>query len=172
MSVETLFDPDPIEPVDLGYRFVVYGTPAPQGSKRGFYNQKTKRVNIVEDSKRVRPWKEAVKEMALSARGLTEDDSLADPIAGPVVVSVRFYLPRPRSHFGTGRNAGTVKASAPTFPAVVPDLDKLVRSTLDALTEAGLIVDDKQIVGLNAIKRYPDMLMDSPGAVIVVEVLV
>lgn len=158
----TVEDVIPVEPVEFAYRLVVYGTPAPQGSKKAFVNRG--RAVIVDDNKRTRPWREAVKEAAIIARG-------ADSLLGPVAVSIRFYLPRPASHFGTGRNIGQVKAAAPAYPASVPDIDKLARSTLDALTDSGLIKDDKQIVTLNLTKRYPDMQMDVPGAVIVVELL-
>ena len=36
--------------------FTVHGTPAPAGSKRGFYNAKAKRVIVTDDSARSRPW--------------------------------------------------------------------------------------------------------------------
>ena len=59
---------------------------------------------------------------------------------GPVSVKVRFFLPRP----------STVRRE---YPSVYPDLDKLVRSTLDALNK-GVIDDDSRIVDLDAKKRY------------------
>ena len=67
-----------------------------------------------------------------------------------------FYLPRPKGHHGTGKNAGIVKASAPRFPATKPDIDKLTRSTLDALGEAGVWADDSQVVRLSVSKDYAD----------------
>ena len=50
-----------------------------------------------------------------------------EPFTGPVELRLGFDLPRPAGHSGTGRNAGTVKPSAPTYPTVAPDLDKLTR---------------------------------------------
>jgi crossover junction endodeoxyribonuclease RusA len=67
---------------------------------------------------------------------------------------VTFSLARPAGHYGTGRNAGIVRAGAPEFPATRPDLDKLARSTLDGLKSAGLYGDDGQVVILNVNKRY------------------
>ena len=47
-----------------------------------------------------------------------------------------------------------------------PDIDKLQRSTLDALGEAGVWRDDSQVVDIRAWKSYADN--ETPGAVITV----
>lgn len=39
---------------------VVHGQPAPQGSKRAFVNKHTGRAALVESSKKVQPWRQAV----------------------------------------------------------------------------------------------------------------
>jgi crossover junction endodeoxyribonuclease RusA len=148
--------------------FFVHGTPAPQGSKRGFVNKSTGKVAMVESSKRVKPWKEAVKSAALTARGWSDDLDLTPPMTGPVSVTLTFILPRPKGHFGSGRNALNLTPSAPSFPATTPDLDKLVRSTLDGLTESNLFVDDKQVVGLEAAKIFSGGPFLDPGAEITV----
>lgn len=142
-------------------RFKVVGTPAPQGSKKAFYNPKIKRAVVVDDSKKTRPWRIAVSEAAIEA---LED---RPPIEGPVMVSIVFYLARPQSHYGTGRNAGQVKPSAPSRPAVRPDIDKLCRSTLDALGDARVFTQDSQIVDLVVAKRFADDQV-RPGAWIAV----
>lgn len=139
----------------------VVGTPAPQGSKKGFYNQRIGRVQMVESSKKVAPWRQDVRAAAIEAMG-----EHWDPIEGPVLLAVLFYLPRPQGHYGTGRNARVLKASAPSFPAVKPDVDKLLRSTLDALGEAGCWRDDSRVVDVHAVKLYADGVL--PGARITV----
>jgi len=69
--------------------------------------------------------------------------------AGPLLTSAIFLRVtvrriRPLSHFGTGRNVGTVKASAPMYPVTRPDLLKIVRGVEDALS--GVVWhDDSQI---------------------------
>ena len=78
------------------------------------------------------------------------------PHLGPVEVLVVARLPRAASHFGTGRNAGRLRPSAPSFPSTQPDVDELARVVLDGLTDAGLWRDDEQAVGLRAVKRYAD----------------
>jgi crossover junction endodeoxyribonuclease RusA len=135
--------------------FKVYGTPAPQGSKRHVGNGV-----MIESSKRVKPWRQDVKHAALDA--ITERQ-WQQP-AGSVWVAITFRLQRPKGHYGTGRNAGVVKDSAPVRPAVKPDIDKLVRSTLDALTESGAVRDDAQVVSLSTSKFYADG--DMPGATV------
>lgn len=129
----------------------VHGMPAPQGSKRIVMagGKAGGRAILAEDSARVRPWREAVKEAALKAR-----DGLWMPVSGPIELEVSFSFPRPKGHFGTGRNAGKLRLSAPSYPAGPPDLSKLVRSTEDALTEAGVWRDDRLVVTVHAHKYY------------------
>ena len=65
-------------------------------------------------------------------------------LRGPVELSVIFYFARPKSHYGSGRNAGRLKPSAPLYHTQMPDLSKLIRTIEDALT--GVIYkDDAQI---------------------------
>ena len=130
----------------------VTGTPAPQGSKRGFYNPKIGRVQMVESSSKVKPWRQDVKAAALNTIATVDHQQLL----GPVAVDVVFYLPRPAGHYGTGRNAHQIKGSSPRWPHRKPDVDKLQRSTLDALGEAGVWRDDAQVVDVHASKAYAD----------------
>ena len=118
---------------------------------------------MVEASKKVKPWREAVKQAALAV--LPDGHQ---PFIGPVTIDVAFFLPRPKGHFGTGRNAGRLRPSAPPLPAVRPDLDKLVRSTLDALGEAWVFTDDARVTSILAVKEYADRHRP-PGAWIQVQ---
>jgi Holliday junction resolvase RusA-like endonuclease len=75
------------------------------------------------------------------------------PWVGPVTLRAVFIFPRPKTHFGTGRNAERVKESAPGWKTTAPDLDKLVRALGDALT--GVVFrDDAQIVDIAVTKIY------------------
>jgi hypothetical protein len=65
-----------------------------------------------------------------------------------------FRFARPKGHYGSGRNAAVLKPGAPRSPAGKPDLDKVLRSTLDALGEAGCYRDDSQVVAVEAQKAY------------------
>jgi len=129
----------------------VFGLPAPQGSKRHVGGGR-----MVEASKKVAPWREAVVSEAIRA-------GLADTrIDGPCRIAITFYMPRPAGHSGTHG----LKASAPDWPHRTPDLDKLVRSTFDAITQAAIWTDDARCVYLTAVKTYADRT--GPGALITI----
>lgn len=133
-----------------GVSLFVAGTPAPQGSKRFVGTTRAGRGILIESSaEKVRSWRADVR-AAFTGQ-------LKVPYAGPVVVDVRFHLARPKS----------VTVKRRPLPTVKPDLDKLIRSTLDALKSAGIYGDDAQVVHLVCGKRYAD---DSPpGAAITVK---
>lgn len=145
---------------------VAYGFPAPQGSKRHVGNGV-----LIESSRRVRPWREAVKYAALDA--LEEADDWPRD-ATSVGLSVIFTLPRPRRHYRTGRLSHQLRDDAPMLVPLKPDLDKLLRSTCDALGDAGAWVDDCRVVQVYALKTYPldpgdpwphpHGVLDRPGA--------
>ncbi len=116
------------------YVCVVLGTPAPQGSKTHVGNGR-----MIESSAGVRPWREAVKWAWRDIAGQ------AAPLDGPLCVRLAFTLKKPTSAPKRRR----------TWPAKKPDLDKLVRATLDGLTDAGAWHDDAQVVCLTASKHYP-----------------
>ena len=139
----------------------VHGTPGPQGSKT-----RNAAGALYESSAKVKPWREAVKSAALGA--LAYDEAWT-PLDEPVRVDVVFTLRRPKSHYGTGRNAGVLKPSAPQHPTGKPDLDKLVRSTQDALKDAGVLLDDSVVTAVFAAKSFVLTGADAlshPGAVI------
>jgi Holliday junction resolvase RusA-like endonuclease len=129
---------------------VVHGAPAPQGSKKPFI-VKTKdgkiRAAQKEASDKVEPWREAVKAVALQ--------HLPDaPLDGPLELRSVFLFRRPASHYGAGRNADRLKERAPIFRLGTPDQSKLIRSTEDALTDAGVWTDDARVVSHRAVKAY------------------
>lgn len=70
---------------------------------------------------------------------------------GPCELHVRFFLPRPKSHYGTGRNSELVKPSAPVVPH--QDIDNLLKGAMDAASGI-LYCDDKQVVRVTSEKAY------------------
>ncbi|MGW0920415.1 RusA family crossover junction endodeoxyribonuclease [Streptomyces sp. NPDC002755] len=133
------------------YEVRVNGLPAPQGSKRH-----VGRGVMVESSKKVKPWREAV--AAETAKLNFEDWPF-------VRVSAWFLLPRPKSHYRSGRYSRILKPTAPRYPGKYPDLDKLCRSTLDALRMGGAYQDDARVVTLHAFKVFTEA-GEEPGALI------
>mgnify|MGYP003111668144 FL=1 len=118
--------------------FNVIGHPAPQGSKNQFG---------AESSQFVKPWRVDVRHAAINAMP-------ADwPTDRAVSVNITFKFIQPKSHF---TSKGKPSSSWTKYPIGrnKGDIDKLCRSTLDALTGV-LFDDDKQVVYLTA-KRLWD----------------
>jgi len=144
-------------------QFHVFGSPVPQGSTRvvplkakgGGYQMRPdgrpKLLPIHQHDRRLKSWRQDV---ANAARAVY-DGPLLD---GPVKLSILFILPRPQGHFGSGRNAGKLKDSAPIYPTRRPDLVKLTRGIEDALTGV-LWRDDSQIVKQELEKTFGDCAM-------------
>lgn len=151
-------------------RFRVNGIPAPQGSKRHVGGGR-----MVEMSKAVGPWREAVRAEAQRAIEDATWHSGVDPgkpVSDALSVTVVFVLARPKGHMGGGQLGGKqyVKQSAPAYPAKRPDLDKLARAVLDGLVMGGVMADDSQVVSLNCAKVYARNGMP-PGALVEVEAM-
>ena len=91
--------------------------------------------------------------MTSSAKGLSawrnlvsdvaRDHAPTEPWSGPIAVSLTFLVPKPKSAPKRRR----------TWPDRRPDLDKLIRAVLDALSKR-LFLDDSQVVELRASKDY------------------
>lgn len=137
----------------LAFALRVYGQPAPQGSKRHVGGGR-----MVESSAAVEPWREAVKSAARKVIDGAVDEFFR-AFDCPLSVEMVFTLRKP--------------ASAPkrrrTWPDRRPDIDKLTRSSLDALVDAGVLVDDARIVDLRVRKVFagedPHSL-SSPGCIV------
>jgi crossover junction endodeoxyribonuclease RusA len=124
----------------------VSGEPASQGS-HSVINGRIVQVNSTKHKK----WRNAVAFAALDL--VTDGWELIDE---PLELTVIFYLPRPKSVLDRA------------YPAVMPDLDKLVRAVGDSLSGV-VYVDDSRIISLTAKKLYADDR--GPGAVIRVNTL-
>ena len=139
--------------------FDVYGTPTAQGSKKVV-------GKILLDVNRdgLHTWREDVKQAALAAMDATPT---WDREAQAVLGAFTFTLKRPRHHYVAGDPSRELKDRAPRLHTTRPDLDKLLRSTWDALTAAGAWVDDSRMAQHFATKVYVDPMgfkdMDRPG---------
>lgn len=135
--------------------FTVYGEARPAGSKRAFAIHRrdgspvlrpngSPVIAVVDDCKKSKSWKQQVSAAAREAYH-------GDLLDGPLRVSLRFFRPRPKGHYGSkGLNKKGRESIAPTTK---PDCDKLSRGVLDALTKV-LYVDDAQIVAKLVTKDY------------------
>jgi len=143
-------------------RFQVAGSPAPGGSKKAFVissGPQKGRAVIVDASKKTKPWQATVSNAAYMAY----DGPI---LAGPVMLAATFLIARPKGHYGTGRNAGILKPSAPLFVLKKPDGTKLIRALEDSLT--GVIWrDDCLVVVGQAKKRWAEQT-EAAGAIVTV----
>jgi crossover junction endodeoxyribonuclease RusA len=116
----------------------VPGDPKPQGSKRGFVT-KTGRVAMVEMAGTpLKRWRESIT-WVMRGEAAKKGWEVTD---APVNVKLVFELKKP-------------KKPKTHVPITRPDVDKLVRAVLDAITDTGLIWrDDSQVVRLSAEKKY------------------
>lgn len=162
--------------MDKQIRFRVFGKPEPRGSKTAMplYNRRgqlitTKEgrpiINMVDTNDKSESWMKLVAATALRTM-LDEERVLFEKSVG-VNLACEFILERPGGHFGKGRNAGTLKRSAPAYPIVKPDLDKLKRGTQDALS--GVVInDDNQVVSYDGTQKRYCKIGEEPGVIITV----
>ena len=125
------------------YHFFVPGIVKPKGSMKSFVNPKTNRVVSMNNDPKTKPWQAVVQ--------YTASQHIKGILRGPVGMTLKFVLPRPNK---------------PKFmlPGVRPDIDKLSRTILDALTGVAYI-DDCQVADLHTRKIYGDI----PGVHIWIE---
>jgi len=114
----------------------VIGVPAPQGSKTRMPNGAMVEGGSAAGRAKHRAWRTAVAEAAVG--------KVDEPLDGPLQLVAEFFLPRPASR------------KRDRWADRKPDLDKLLRCTLDGLTDAGLIRDDARVAYISASKELAD----------------
>lgn len=124
--------------------FEVAGEPVPQGSKQA-YVVKGRAVVTERGRATLGPWRAQIAAVAL--------EHLSEPLEGPVSVCLAFTFGRPKKHYRTGRHAGELLSTAPSLHTTRPDVDKLARAVLDALTGIAFR-DDGQVAELSARKTF------------------
>jgi crossover junction endodeoxyribonuclease RusA len=117
------------------------GVPEPKGSMRAFV--RNGRAIVTSDNPRLKQWQQRVRADAGAV--------CRDVLGVAVAVELRFRLPRPKALPKTRATPHTTR----------PDIDKLTRAVLDALTGVAW-GDDSQVASLHATKRYA-ALHEVPG---------
>ena len=116
------------------YAFRVYGRPATKGSGFAVVNGRA----LPKHGKAIKEWESLVRAACFE---LLPDQPFDDPCK----VYLLFYLYKPKRprHF---------------LPINRPDIDKLARAVIDGLQQTkdqrGFMVEDSQVVSLEATKRY------------------
>jgi len=127
--------------------FRVLGIPEAQGSARAFIVKG--RPIITTTNKNLNDWRRLV---AYCAQEAMNGQPMSE---GPAAVSLEFNIPKPKS----------APKKREVLPHKRPDLDKLVRAALDAMSGIAF-QDDAQVVDITATKRY-----GTPGVHIRIEQL-
>jgi Holliday junction resolvase RusA-like endonuclease len=125
-------------------RFHVAGIPQPKGSARAFLPRGAKFPVVTSDNPKLKGWEHTIRQALHVVVAGTPRDTLAAIYDGPVLVALDFALVRPASL--SRRITQHVKR---------PDVDKLTRGAIDAMTGV-LFRDDSQVVEVRARKRYAD----------------
>ena len=128
--------------------FFVRGEPKGQPRPRAFA-RKMGAVHVARfyDSDVADTWKRAV------YLGVIEAANKAgwQVTTGPVAVTLRVSMPRPKSHFG----AKGLKPSAPQDHTQKPDIDNLFKLAGDQITKTERVWrDDSQVVGMHVVKWW------------------
>lgn len=132
----------------MNISFFCPGIPVPKGSAKAFV-VKGRAVVTQTNRDKEKNWSASVAYTAM------QQIKFSKPVPDAISVALTFHMPRPKGHYGTGKNYATVKESAPSYHTGRPDLDKLVRSFLDSLT--GVVWnDDSQVAEIKATKKYED----------------
>jgi len=135
--------------------FIVYGQAITQGNKRAMpvyskgkplMRSGRQVTRVIEGNPKVYEWRQQVAEVATK-------ECYCGYTLEPVRLTMTFTRPRPKGHYGTGRNASVLKPSAPKYPTTKPDTLKLARAIEDALTSV-LWKDDSQVVEHRLYKVY------------------
>lgn len=141
--------------VEQRFKFFVPGIPQTKGSTKAFIPKGWKRAIITNDNTKSKPWEATVRAEASACCAFLGGDVA-------VVVAAEFVFPRPKSHFG--KNG--LRPSAPRRMKKKPDIDKILRVVLDALTGV-VYADDSQVDDCWPRKRYAEW-GESPGVHITV----
>jgi Holliday junction resolvase RusA-like endonuclease len=117
-------------------------------------------LNYAHASKKTAPWMRAVeREARIAWAGL-------EPLDGSLWLDATFYEWRPSTHFLERKAGRVLRPEAPSYPCDTQthDVDKMRRAISDSLTNAGVLADDKRIVGGEAWKDFVEnMPADGEG---------
>lgn len=122
-------------------KFSAFGKPMPQGSKTPGMT-KDGRLFVRENNTAAhKEWREIVRDACWHAMREVGWQTLTDT---PISVTLQFRF--------DARKAERDEEGTPKI--TTPDLDKLIRSVLDSLTDAGAWDDDSRVVDIKAVKYY------------------
>ncbi len=140
-------------------QFTVPGKPVPQGSMKAFVT-KGKAFTTASNPGPLAVYRNDIRNTYDHLFG-------TEPmLEGTISINIDFVFARPQSHYNTAGSlkGSTYKTPAPRWHAIKPDIDKLVRAALDALSLYAFD-DDAQVCYITATKSYDT----SPSTSIILE---
>ena len=144
-------------------RVSVKGLPVAKGSAKAFYNKRLNRAMVLQsNAEKQKPWVSAIVNAVEQEIG--EDWVLE---TGSVLIKrMAFWFPRPKSHYRTGKRSSELREGVPHAHTSKPDIDKLERCVLDALT--GIVwKDDSQVWGVT--EKFKAYVEGAPGMLLEIE---
>lgn len=127
------------------YHLTILGDPKAQGRARA--RNAGSFIQIYDD-----PKSRKAKDSLIA---VIQDEAPESLLDCPLRVDLHFYMPRPKGHYGTGRNEGKLKDSSPTRHTKRPDIDNLRKLVMDALTKV-FWRDDSLVCEGTTIKNYSE----------------
>ena len=127
----------------------ITGTPKPQPRPRAFARGGKARVYCPGTAE---SWKSDIAVAMREHAGATIDGSIS--------ITMCFYMPRPKSHYRSGKYSHILKDTAPAEHIQKPDVDNMAKAVMDALTGIQVWRDDCQVASLSTSKIWAD---DAPG---------
>lgn len=127
--------------------FTVHGRAYPKGSMRAF-NVKGKKFPVLTSmtGKNLKTWEQTIRGELQLVMSQTPKSTLMAMFDAPIAVGIRFHMPRPKKP----------KKKQTKYPTTQPDVDKLARAAVDALS--GIVFkDDAQVVALQVRKVYAEL---------------
>lgn len=123
--------------------FTVHGKAEPKGSARAFMPKGAKFPVVTSDNPNLKAWEGTIRGELQVAMAHTPKPVLLALFDAPIAVGLRFHTPRPK------------KPKNKHYPTTKPDIDKLARAAVDALSSV-VFRDDAQVVALQVRKVYAD----------------
>lgn len=124
----------------------------PKGQPRARACIRGKRAGVY-DPGTADAWKMAVAE-AWRHKVAPENAPRLSPFETAVSLRLSFWFRRPKGHYGSGKNAGALKDSAPRVHTAKPDLDNLAKAVMDVLTRLGAWTDDAIVCRLDVSRGW------------------
>jgi Holliday junction resolvase RusA-like endonuclease len=150
-------------------RLTIYGQAAGSGSKTAEVVTKKGpgpggRVPVMDGNRYILRYRPSSKYTAPWMRAVEREARIAwaelDPLDGSLWLDVLFYELRPSTHYFDRKGGRVLRPDAPAYPSRTDthDADKMRRAISDSLTNAGVIVDDKRVIGGEHWKDYVENL--------------